>query len=161
MTYIDKMQSLLGVPVVVERRRPVGSSPNHTYDVFHNKADAKAADRDSRPVIATFCLCQLPGCCGVCVSYHTQVYDPYRHRGIGKLLMKLKEQLAYDSGYTLMLATDRIRSTYQQKIFTASNWDKAAEFKNRRSGNEVGVHVRKLADTHIILGFPNPGISVV
>ena len=160
MTYIDKMQSLLGVPVAVERRRISGNVPNRMYDVFYDKAGAKTADRDNRPTIATFCLCQLPGCCGVCVSYHTQVYAPYQHRGFGKLLMKLKEQLAYDNGYAIMLATDKIRNTYQQKIFTASNWDRVAEFKNRRSGNEVGVHVRKLADTHICLGFPNPGISV-
>lgn len=160
MTYIDKLQALLGVPVTVERRKMPGNIPNRVYDVFHNQPGAKTADHDNRPVIATFCLCQLPGCCGVCVSYHTQVYDPYRHRGVAKLLMKLKEQMAHDNGYTIMLATDKTRNTYQQKVFAASNWDKSAEFKNRRSGNEVGVYVRKLADTHICLGFSNPGISV-
>lgn len=40
----------------------------------------------------------------------------------------------------------------QQKILTANDWQLVDVFRNRRTDNEVGIHVKHLADLGVAIG---------
>lgn len=94
--------------------------------------------------VASFSLRQLPGCCGVLVSYHGRVYNPYRKMGIGTLLNQMKIDIARVWGYTTLLCTDVIDNQPQRKILGKNGWKDIHTFTNKRTGNLVAITVRDL-----------------
>ncbi len=102
--------------------------------------------------VATFHLQQLQGCCGVCVSYHSSVNSKFRNKGLGTLLNKMRQQIAWDNGYTVLLCTDVESNQAQQKILTTNGWEKLMTFTNRRTRNKVCIHTIQLKDTGMKVG---------
>ncbi len=103
-------------------------------------------------MIAQFNLQQLQGCCAVCVSYHATVSVPFQKKGLGKLLNSLRQQIAFNQKYTVLLCTDRADNVPQQKILRKNKWKKLISFKNRKTNNDVNLHVIVLKDTGLKIG---------
>jgi hypothetical protein len=139
-SYINELSQLIGSDVTIKVK-------NSHYTVLTN-------DR----AVAVFNLKELPGCCGVYVSFNCDVSSRYRKLGIGTLLNKMRQQIAWDHGYTLLICTDVDSNLPQQKILKKNNWDKLTSFINRNTDNMVSLHSILLKDTGIKIGMrlPNP-----
>jgi GNAT superfamily N-acetyltransferase len=91
--------------------------------------------------VSHFNMCELPGCCGIIVSFHANVRSKYRGKGIGTMLAALRVEIARHLGYTVMLCTDVASNEAQQKILSKIGWEKVSGFVNKRTNNEVHIHV--------------------
>lgn len=88
--------------------------------------------------IAQFNLTQFPSCCGLLLSYTTMVRSEWQKKGIGALVMELKEKIAREAGYTRLMGTLILPSmTAEKKLWDRSGWKVVEEWRNRRSGNMV------------------------
>jgi hypothetical protein len=94
--------------------------------------------------VGTFCLAQLPGCCGVCVSYHSRMAGAYKRKGIGTYLNSLRVRLARALGYGVILCTDTMDNTAQRKILQRNGWQDIYIFENPRTENKVAISVQEL-----------------
>lgn len=97
-----------------------------------------------KTVVAFWELWQMKNCCGICVSTASEVGKNFRKRGLGTILNQIRIDYAKGMGYGLLLCTDVTSNKPQQKILTKNGWDKICEFKNPRTGNEIGIHVVSL-----------------
>jgi hypothetical protein len=95
-------------------------------------------------LIASWALYQMIGCCGICVSTEAWVSHSFRKKGLGKILNKLRIEIARDCGYSLLLCTDVLSNKPQQKILESNRWDKIYVFNNKRTKNDIGIHIIKL-----------------
>lgn len=133
-TYIEKITTIVGKPI----------------EIRNIKQDTRIWTNE-KP-IAGFALTEMPGCCGICVSYYSFVEKEYRSKGLGTLLNQLRQQLAYDYGYTILLCTDLEDNLHQQKILLKNGWNKLLTFINNRTTNKVCLHAITLKDTNIKIG---------
>lgn len=90
--------------------------------------------------LAQFNLIEMPGCCGVCISFNSWINYPYRRKGVGTLLAEFRKKAANLLGYTVMLCTDVDSNIPQQRILDKLNWEQIYSFKNKRTGNNVNIH---------------------
>lgn len=70
--------------------------------------------------------------------------DLYRNRGIGTLLNRMRRKIAFELGYGAIICTDLDTNAHQMQILHRQGWIKAFGFRNRRTGNTLGVHLREL-----------------
>jgi hypothetical protein len=101
--------------------------------------------RSTQP-IARFSLAQLHGCCGVCVSYHSMVYPPFRNIGVGSVLNKMRFEIAKYLGYGILMCTDVVANLPQRKILENNGWEEVHRFINPRTDNKVSIHVINLGN---------------
>ena len=99
---------------------------------------------DKNGITASFSLAQLPGCCGVCVSYHASVAINIRRKGLGTLLCSIRKDIARALGYGCMLCTDVVKNEPQQRILVKNGWKEVHTFRNPRTWNDVNIHVVNL-----------------
>ena len=92
--------------------------------------------------VAEFSLQELPGCCGVLVFYHASVAKDFRNRGLGKLLLRVREESAVKAGYTMGMCT--VLKTNKEELSILADWEEKHSFTNTRTGNEVKVLMKKL-----------------
>ncbi len=96
-------------------------------------------------IVAKFSLKELPGCCGVLVSFHTHVTERYRGKGINTFLQSIKEDIAGSNGYTLLMATVNIvDNPAEVHVLEKSGWARVDDFTNSRTGNHIGVFTKKI-----------------
>jgi GNAT superfamily N-acetyltransferase len=101
--------------------------------------------RISNEDAARFVLTQQTGCCGILVSTDTFVETKHRGNGIAQEMMFLKEQLAKDFGYSLMLATVNMTGNPAEcHILEKNGWQLGSSFINSRTKNKVGVYTKVL-----------------
>lgn len=96
-------------------------------------------------VVGTFSLDQLPGCCGSMISYHTFIYSPYRGKGVGQYLLKFKEKIAREDGYSNIIATTTSGNGPEIHNLEKNGWVKINSFLNKRTGNTVLTWTKNLA----------------
>lgn len=147
MAYKDQISALFNnAPVTIQKLSLESfmskTSEEGMYYVYVNKE-----------IVAGFKLVCMPGCCGIVVSTGAFVFNNYRRKGLGTLLNRMRQQMAWDLGYTVMACTDLNNNTPQQRILFHMNWDKIWQFVNRRTGNRINVHMIDLEDTGVALGF--------
>lgn len=94
--------------------------------------------------VAQFRMIQFPGCCGICVSYHSRVYENYRNKGLGNALHNFRLKLARDLGYTLMICTDVATNEFQKKLLSKNGWKDVYSFNNKRTRNNVDISIVNL-----------------
>jgi GNAT superfamily N-acetyltransferase len=94
-------------------------------------------------VISRFSMNQLPGCCGVIVFYHASVALDFRGRGLGSLLLRLREEAARKAGFTLALATVE-GNEEERSILEKAGWKQLESFNDHRTGNQVILYGRLL-----------------
>ncbi len=153
-TYLDKIATILKLPIGSVKI----SVQTCTYLVTAPQPDV-GGKAQPHLQIGRFHLVQLPGCCGVVVSFGSSVYPPNQKKGIGNLLMQMREQIAWDCGYTLMLATDVRRDGPQYKLFKKNGWVAVKDFQNRRTNNTVDLQTKALKDSGIAVGQTGVGIG--
>lgn len=91
--------------------------------------------------IHSFTLTPMPHCCGVLISSGARTSAAWAAKGIGALMNEFRTKVATELGYSLMICTDRTGNAPQEKILTKNNWQEIHQFHNRRSGNDVKIHV--------------------
>ncbi len=158
-TFKEQIEAIVGFPVKIIQTGSIFSLQRAANAKTPLPEGAPATDRENA-VLATWRMCQLPGCCGVVVSYHAHVLPPFARKGLGKLLNKLRIKLAWEAGYTAMVCTDKRNNEPQQKILAANNWKLVHEFRNRRTTYMVGIHARALEPLPIQTGFQPLGVAV-
>jgi hypothetical protein len=94
---------------------------------------------DNDEFIGTFNLQQLPGCCGVCVSFWARTADGQKRKGYGTALNAYRKELAKKMGYTVLMCTDVDRNVPQRKILEKNGWKTLQSFTNKRTGNKVNI----------------------
>jgi GNAT superfamily N-acetyltransferase len=96
--------------------------------------------------VAQFSVVQLPGCCGVVVFFHASVAEDFRQKGLGSLLLEVREEAAIKAGFTIALATILKSNTTERSLLDKSGWETnaGADFKNVRTKNEVVMLTKRL-----------------
>src|SRR5206468_2279986 len=84
-----------------------------------------------------FQMQQLPGCCGVIVSFHQFICEALRNKGLGKRLQALKEAIARKLKFGLMLCTVTADNEAQVKVLTATGWKEIDNFINPHTQHKV------------------------
>jgi hypothetical protein len=100
--------------------------------------------RLGREIVADFKLSELPGCCGVCVSFFAHVFPDFRGKGIGTMLNRLRIAIAKEAKYGLLICTDVDNNIPQNKILAKNGWELAANFINPKTKHCVNLHYIKL-----------------
>src|SRR5258706_13356463 len=67
-------------------------------------------------------LMGLPGCCGIAVSYNSQIMDELQGNGLGEHFHKERLSLIKDSGYSLAMATSIESNVVQKELFEKMGW---------------------------------------
>jgi hypothetical protein len=137
-SYLDELKEAVGQSVTLDFAE---NSDGGTHFWLDNSVSS---------TVAEWHMVQLPGCCGVMVCYNSYVSMSWQGRGIGGIVARLKKKLAYDMGYTLLLATDILENEPNMKIFEKASLKMVASFENRRTDNQVGVFAVEL------IGDPTP-----
>ena len=96
--------------------------------------------------IGHFSLTELSGCCGTLVSHGSRVEEKYRGKGIGNLLMLLREDIAKRMKYSQMIATARSTNEVQKFLFSKRGWVMSGSYRNSRTGNMVINYYKNLGD---------------
>jgi len=94
-------------------------------------------DETTGYTICDFFLSTFPGCCGIMISHNTYVDPIYRKKGISKILQTLKEEIAIETGFSLLLAVDLENSISKDFLPKFKWYEIGKRFKNKRSGNEL------------------------
>lgn len=108
------------------------------FNNLYRIADERGGD------ITSFRLGELHGCCGVCVSYHANVTEEFRRAGINKVANRLRQEMARQAGFTVLLCTDVESNEPQRKTLEREGWQKIFQFTNRRTDNKVNISVKHL-----------------
>ena len=91
-------------------------------------------------------MVQQVNCCGILVSTQTFVRELYRGEHIAQDMMPLKEALAREFGYGMLLATVNVTGNPAEvHILEKFGWKTAGDtFVNERTGNTLGVYTKVL-----------------
>lgn len=92
-----------------------------------------------------FTLTQQVNCCGILVSTQTFVSEGLRGRGIAQEMMYLKEALAKEFGYSLIMATVNMTGNPAEvHILEKFGWKLNSSFINSRTKNQVGIYTKEI-----------------
>lgn len=94
--------------------------------------------------LSSFCLQQLPGCCGVCLSYHSVVKSSIRGKGVATRLNQFRYDLAKYLGYGALLCTDVESNLPQRKLLKNNGWKDVYSFNNPRTKNQVAISIKDI-----------------
>lgn len=94
--------------------------------------------------VCGFCLKQLPGCCGILLSYGTYVEENYQGRGIAHRLLKFKEEVARYNRFSILMATTNTLNGAENHLLTKFGWFTKESFINSKTGHTVYVWTKKL-----------------
>lgn len=111
--------------------------PAMTITLYHSPTGKKIAYGN---------LVMMPGCCGLVVSTGAYVDPDFRNKGIGKIMHKIRKDLAAEAGFSCMICTDVIQNGAQQRILKKNKWKLVHLFHNRNSGNDVAIHITNVED---------------
>lgn len=114
-----------------------------SYVKDHDGLFINISDKDNMP-ISSFCLMQMPGCCGICISYNSLIFPKYQGKGIGTLLNQFRIDIADYLGYTTLLCTDREENIPQKKILAKNGWKDVHSFVNKRTNNLVNITIKDI-----------------
>lgn len=94
-------------------------------------------------LIARFSLSFLYGCKGILVSHNMLVSPSYRGKGIAKKLQPIKDRVAKDLMVSILIATVKDDNVAEKKVI--KDWQHLDSFLNRRTGNKIGIHLKKVS----------------
>lgn len=107
---------------------------------FITEKDERFHVRNLQGAVATFALKELPGCCGVLVSFYSEVAENYRKQGLGTLLNGVRMDAARRAGYGLLLATVLQSNQIEKALLKDNGWVLTREFRNPKTQNIVEVY---------------------
>jgi GNAT superfamily N-acetyltransferase len=106
----------------------------------HSPVDDHYEVRNLEGPVAVFDMTELPGCCGVIVSYHSQVREEHRKKGMGQFLLEARMSAARNKGYGLMMATVEHNNTVERKLLESNGWISKGEFRNPKTGHVIATY---------------------
>jgi hypothetical protein len=121
-------------------------SPTAYYISYDQHRDIYGTQTEVREYLAMWTLCQMPGCCGACVSTGAFVARDVRNRGLGTFFNKVRQRLAREAGYGIMICTDIESNEPQQKVLDRTGWESVYKWINPRTKNALEMRVVHLAD---------------
>lgn len=137
---VKKISELIEEEVYISSPK-IGEYPtNDTHTIIVSTKIPRKWDSE----VVRFSLQQMPGCCGVLISYHTQVYSSYQGKGINTFLQSIKEKIARENGYTSLLATTIEKNEAERHILEKNGWRAVDSFVNSRTGNRVIYYTKTL-----------------
>lgn len=96
--------------------------------------------------VAGFTLVEQINCCGIMVSTRTYVHKDHQGKHFAQDMMPLKEAIAREFGYSALVATVNMTGNPAEvHILEKCGWTKQYEFKNKRTGNQVGFFFKSLS----------------
>lgn len=138
---IEGLEKLLNLEGKLEFDFPKVGKPNpYDFITISNSADKNLSKFGG--CVCRFYLAELPGCCGILVSYQTHVWKEYRNKGINTFLQEIKEDIARENGFTRLMATTIDSNDAEKHILEKTGWKEVDRFVNRRSGNTVITYVK-------------------
>lgn len=111
--------------------------------IFAQYRDILTQDEE-RVEIACFRLQTMPGCSAIMVSSHERVSIPQRGKGIGRMLQKLRCDIAKRQGCQLIQCTTIEANIRQNKLLLQMGWHTVQSFDNPATGNKVVVWLKTL-----------------
>ena len=140
----DGISKLIGEPVWISNPKS-GQYPTERPDYDRNTITVKRK-RESpfRQEVVSFSLKELPGCCGVLVSYNVRVCRELRNKGINSFLQGIRQEIAKHNGYTMLLCTTTSENHQEIHILKKYGWKRAKNFVNARTGNKVLIFTKTI-----------------
>lgn len=141
---VEGVQKIIGAPVLLGFPL-VGEDPANRPEVKRNCIKLTTElPLTWKSEIVTFSLKELPGCCGILVSYNTFVAPRFQGKGINSFLQEIKEDIARENGYTMLMATVTSDNLPEIHILDKYGWKSTTNFRNGRTGNRVLVFTKTL-----------------
>lgn len=131
-SFRDKLKEILGSEPFVDNKTGTEEFTLATYGAGEYRE------------LSRFSISRLYGCCGVAVFYHASVAKDFRSRGLGTLLLQLREEAARKAGYSLAVATVQADNEEENMILRKAQWELARGFKNIRTGNDIVLYTKEL-----------------
>ncbi len=98
-----------------------------------------------RTDVAGFTLVEQVNCCGALVSTKTYVHRDWKGKGIAQFMQPIKLEIAKMFGYSSLAATVNMTGNPAEvHILEKCGWVKGFEFKNSRTGNQVGFFFKEV-----------------
>ena len=125
---------LLGIPSF---QTGISEAPTPYIYLLHD--DIKFTDQipEPRMLIAEFGMTMLDGCCGVVVSHHVKVAQRYCAKGLGQLLLDIRQRAILRAGYTVMMATSINDNFVENHLLEKNGFKPMNDFVNNRTTNKV------------------------
>ena len=106
--------------------------------------------------VGRFSMQQMPGCCGVVVSYHSQIEQQFRKRGLGTLFLEIREEAARRAGYSCIIGTVLDDNKVEKTMLLKAGWRLMAQidaankpvysFRNSRTKHDVQFWTKHLTE---------------
>lgn len=145
---VGVISALIGQPVEITNPKQ-GEYPQDKEEHNRNTVTIELVDKNvkfyAREVVR-FSLKELPGCCGVLVSYHVQVRKPWQGKGINSFLQEVKEEIARSNNYTILMCTTTSNNRAEIHILEKYGWKQILYFTNNRTGNTVLTYVKEVKE---------------
>ena len=140
-------EEILGL-FVPELRKATNLDQEYVFRLSINKEKYRVSATNQRTLeskeIAEFSLAQLPGCCGVCVSYHATTVSAFRKKGIGRIMNKFRLALAANMKFGLIMCTVTNDNLSQIKILEENGWGKTRTFTNPKTKRVIVLFEKAL-----------------
>jgi hypothetical protein len=143
----EGISKLIGEPVFISEPKS-GQYPNDRPEHSRNRIVIEPLNKEGKKFyereVCVFSLEQLPGCCGVLISYHVNVRLPYQNKGVNSFLQGIREEIARHNGYTMLMCTTTGDNLHEIHILEKYGWKLADSFNNKRTTNDVLVYTKTL-----------------
>ena len=112
--------------------------PNDFTFINYGKFILKITDTE----LARFSLYQMPHCCGIMMLSKLEVNINYRRKGVGSILLKLVEYIAFKGKYTKVICTN-VTPEFNA-LLNKHQWNLLDTFTNRNTDNTVKMWVKEV-----------------
>ena len=137
---LEKKAEILAMCGLTELTVKISPAPNSFVTLQSEKDDLVHLGRN----FAEFGLDMLDGCCGVVVSHHVQVYPSFQGKGLGQLLLQIRQEAILQAGYTMMIATSIADNKRENHILQKNGFKPMHQFVNARTNNTVTMWQKNL-----------------
>ena len=93
--------------------------------------------------IAQFRLTQFTGCCAFMFSTSTAVSAKWQNKGIGTILMGLKQYISKAANFSALVVTDKKSNLAEVGLLRKCGFRELYEKLNRRTGNTVIMWIKE------------------
>jgi hypothetical protein len=142
---IEQPRSFVFVPDTfpeAREEREKGLEKSTEFMVFLTPAfDPETGLKD---MYGRFTFATLPGNCGIVVSTDTWIAEKWRRQGSAARLHKIKDIIARQLGYSLMLSTTISTNMPQVVSAAKAGWKFVDHFKNGRTNNQCLIGIKHL-----------------
>jgi GNAT superfamily N-acetyltransferase len=95
-------------------------------------------------LVTIFTLEQMKGCNGIVISRSVEITPDFRGKGYGSAFCTMRENIAKDFGYSLIVCTIVVGNIPQEKIMAKNGWQKMVQFMNQKTSNNVSLYYKHL-----------------